>query len=126
MRRALLGMILIAGCGHAEDFGSSDRPEPSTTVGAECANDGDCVQYCSRDQVFPDGFCTIRNCRDNRDCPDGTVCITEDHGVCVFPCEDNLDCAEFLARSSYFCLWSSGFNNGDATNIRYKVCRGED
>jgi hypothetical protein len=116
---------VIAGCGHAEDFGGSERPPPSATLGAACDSDLQCEVYCARDRTFPQGFCTVHPCHRNSDCPDGTVCITEQSGVCVYPCAVQADCGtEFMLRPGYSCQPALGYNSETATNVRYQVCLG--
>ncbi len=126
--RAVIGALLAGGlgCGHAEEF-SGDRPDPSRLVGIACDADADCEQSCVRDQRrFPDGFCTLVGCRSNTDCPDGTVCVRNDDGICVFPCGSPLDCtASFLGRAGYTCLSASGFSSEGTSNVLYRVCMGD-
>ena len=120
---AMLGAT-IAACGHAEKI-SKDRPNPTRLVGNSCSSDSDCDQYCAQGREFPGGFCTLRGCRGNSDCPDGTVCITTHEGVCAYPCAGPLDCtAEFLGRSGYTCHFYPGYTSGDATAVQYEVCVG--
>lgn len=123
----LLSTFFLFGiaCGHAEDFNGSERPLPSSQVGNACDQDSDCSQYCAKGKEFPNGFCTLRNCRANTDCPEGTVCITEDNGVCVFPCGVPLDCtSDFLGRGGYTCKEKSGYPSADISSVKYKVCIG--
>jgi hypothetical protein len=111
-------------CGHAEDF-SAVRPDPSPLVGGACTGDAECDQHCIRDDDFPGGFCTLLGCRSNEDCPDGTVCVTAEGGVCLFPCEGPLDCtATFLGRSGYTCRTAAGFSREGVSRVSYQVCIG--
>ena len=123
---SLVAALLLVGpsCGHAEDF-SEDRPEPSPEVGAACSDDDECNQYCIRDNDFPGGFCTIRSCRSNVDCPEGTVCVQNEGGVCLFPCGSPRDCtATFLGRAGYTCRQAAGFSTEQSRSVIYMVCLG--
>lgn len=121
----LLASGALAACGHGEEIGK-DRPLPSTTLGAPCGNDGDCAQYCAEGSHFPGGFCTLHPCRGLADCPSGTVCISVNNGVCVYPCVDLLDCtADFLGRGGYTCKLEYGYSSGETTGSQYKVCVGD-
>jgi hypothetical protein len=121
-----LGLLLFA-CGHGEDFGSSERPAPSTTIGAACLFDNDCDQYCALGRAFPGGFCTYKECRSNDECPEGTVCIREDGGICLYPCAVPADCASsFLGRGGYTCKFRNGYaSSADTSGVSYKVCIGD-
>lgn len=122
MRHALLLLTLVA-CGHAEDF-SSERAAPSSLVGATCTAAADCEQLCERSGRFPGGFCTLR-CDGNADCPDGTVCINRDNGICLYVCATQSDCtASFMGRGGYECDDQTGFAEGDTDWVRYQVCIG--
>lgn len=100
MTRTLLACLftttLLIGCS-----GSSGVDE---VVGAACVDDRDCADRCYRGGSFPGGFCS-RECRDDLDCPEDTICTNKDGGVCLFPCGDSRDC--------------------DLLGPRY-VCKGED
>jgi hypothetical protein len=123
MRRTLLLFAIVA-CGHAEDFGG-ERPVPTRTVGATCGSDADCDQLCERGGRFPGGFCTLR-CHSNPECPEGTVCINRDNGICMYPCATHSDCtSSFLGRGGYVCEYQQGFAEGDTESVSYQVCIGE-
>jgi len=68
-------------------------------VGDACRGDGDCADRCVQD--FPGGFCTV-SCRDDVDCPRGTVCADAKGGICLFPCDSDAQC-EDVVGSGYEC-----------------------
>jgi len=126
MRWFLLMALGVTACGHGEDFVESERPAPSTLVGAACNDDSDCQQVCLERRQLPDGFCTIVGCRNNEECPAGTVCINEWDGVCLYPCSVPLDCSSgFMGRSGYSCRFENGFDTPTSTQVRYRVCLGD-
>jgi len=69
----------------------------SALVGASCRDHGDCEERCVRGGDFPGGTCTV-DCRDDRDCPDGSWCIDKAGGVCLPACDYDEDC-----RGGYDC-----------------------
>lgn len=66
-------------------------------VGGACRDGRDCAERCVKGGAFPDGTCTVE-CRDDRDCPDGTSCIDVEGGVCLLACRYDEDC-----RPPYEC-----------------------
>jgi hypothetical protein len=129
MRALSIGLVglLFSACGHGEEFGSSERPPPSTTIGAACLWDNDCDQVCIVGGDFPGGFCTYKGCRLNEECPEGTVCVREGGGICLYPCGIPADCASsFLGRGGYTCQFRSGYpSTPDTSSVSYKVCIGD-
>src|SRR6185295_2705235 len=86
---AALALILLVSCGDI-----TVGPN-SSSVGAACTVDGDCVKRCLVDgRHFPGGLCTLP-CAGNADCPAGSVCVAEQGGTCVVSCRTSADCAAF-------------------------------
>jgi hypothetical protein len=92
----LLSTALVVSCG-------SDSVDPISNegdvVGGPCTDFMDCApdSYCETDSDFPDGICTL-DCRDDRDCPEGSVCIDKQGGICLLLCNFDSDC-----RRQYEC-----------------------
>jgi hypothetical protein len=65
-------------------------------VGAECTSDDDCDA--DTDQIcltnFKGGYCGIRDCTANADCPEGSACVAHDDGTnyCFRSCTDKPEC----------------------------------
>lgn len=79
----------IAACGD-DDTSAAIR----SGVGDACAIDDDCVhndQQCLTE--FKGGYCGLRDCLADTDCPDGSACVTE-AGVnyCFLICIEKPDC----------------------------------
>jgi hypothetical protein len=94
----LLG-IAIGACGDDDGGNEADR----AGVGAQCTRDTDCrqdtgcdaggcaVQVCLTE--FRGGYCGVRDCDGNDDCPDGAVCVAEDGAnYCFRSCRDKPEC----------------------------------
>lgn len=87
----LLMALLCAACG--DDGTEADR----LGVGAQCVDvDLDCDE--DTDQIclteFKGGYCGIRDCADDLDCPEGSACIAHDSGTnyCFRVCLDKSEC----------------------------------
>ena len=80
------------------------------SVGAECRDDFDCRDRCLSD--WPGGFCTL-DCRDDRDCPQDTVCTDTRGGVCLFLCDDSRECRDRLGDNDYKCDDRRNVERGD-------------
>lgn len=74
---------------------------PNDLVGGSCVDDRDCQERCLQGGDYPGGFCSV-TCRDDVDCPEDTICVDKDNGVCVFPCDAVADC-DFLGGADYTC-----------------------
>jgi hypothetical protein len=92
---ALVVTAMVVACG------DDDGPPPGSEadwhgVGAACSTDADCLeeegQRCLTD--FSGGYCGIRDCTADEDCPQGSACVTHDDGVnyCFLLCIDKPDC----------------------------------
>ena len=77
---------------HGGDVGND-----SDLVGGSCRDSRDCVERCVEGGDFPGGTCTVE-CRDDRDCPAGTWCVSKAGGVCLLECYVDEDC-----RGGYEC-----------------------
>lgn len=76
-------------------------------VGGECRDDSDCADICIDE--LPGGHCTLR-CRDNRDCPGGTICVDTEGGVCLFECDSRDECSDRLG-GGYVCGEETDFDD---------------
>jgi hypothetical protein len=110
MHRALIPFLFLiaasglwlASCGGAAD-----------AVGAPCARNADCPgMRCLTGGKYPNGLCSYA-CDRNEDCPDYSVCIDRDGGVCLPLCDYAQDC-----REGYSC--DSQRNRGTSGSTR--VC----
>lgn len=107
--RSLLLVLLVA-CGHGAD-------DIDTLVGARCQSDRDCDNRCLLDTGdFPGGFCTV-SCSTDNDCPDGTLCMSTNGGVCLYACPE-FDCGRL--GPGWTCRSRARESGGDAN-----VCHGD-
>ena len=63
----------------------------SRTIGARCDLSTECDERCLTGGEFPGGFCSI-TCDSSLACPDGTACIDDQGGVCLFTCSTDANC----------------------------------
>lgn len=83
MAPLLLAAVLLAGCGNSD---------VSREVGARCDDSSECDDRCLLpDDGWPGGFCSL-SCDDDSDCPEGTACVDDEGGVCLFRCESVPEC----------------------------------
>lgn len=63
-------------------------------VGAECSTNDDCTEAGQQCLAFKGGYCGVRDCVEDTDCPSGSLCVTHDDGVnyCFLVCADKPDC----------------------------------
>ncbi|MBK7071177.1 MAG: hypothetical protein IPH44_02640 [Myxococcales bacterium] len=81
LSHAILGVLLIAGCGKAE-------------TGDACATADDCDdERCITGGSFPGGTCTPA-CATNADCPQGFSCISRSSGMCLRDCTATQACQD--------------------------------
>lgn len=87
---------LVMACG--DDTTEADR----VGVASECSRTSDCpialvgaeeVQLSCLD-AFKGGYCGIAECRDGRDCPDGSICVahTDGENYCFRACDHKSEC----------------------------------
>jgi hypothetical protein len=77
-------------------------------VGGACRVDADCPQSDATSFVqeclleFAGGYCGIRDCTDNDDCPLGSACVAHDNGstYCFRQCRDKPECNANRPRSA--------------------------
>lgn len=79
--------LVLLGCG---SDGGPVGPG-SHLVGAACSDDHHCEARCARGKHYPGGMCTV-SCRDDRDCPGGTFCVSDHGGICALSCGHHRDC----------------------------------
>jgi hypothetical protein len=92
----VLSIGCLVSCGSDADDGVGNEGD---VVGGPCTDFMDCApeSYCETGGDFPGGVCTL-DCRDDRDCPEGTACIDKQGGICLLLCNFDSDC-----RQGYDC-----------------------
>ena len=94
------------------------QSDVSRSVGARCSTGDDCDQRClGPSSTYPGGFCTTA-CESRNECPDRTICVTREGGVCLFTCMTDPDC--LLLGEGWRCL-SLALQGG---GILVNVCAG--
>jgi hypothetical protein len=88
----------------------------SRSIGARCDVSSECDERCLTGGDFPGGFCSI-SCDNNTGCPNGTVCMNDQGGACMFTCAADPDCA-FLGAG-----WTCKEVDAKPTG-KVMVCRG--
>jgi hypothetical protein len=68
-------------------------------LGAACEVDADCGADLTCLLEFGGGYCGVKGCTGNADCPEGSACVTHtnDENYCFATCERDADCT--------FCRW---------------------
>jgi hypothetical protein len=119
----VLLLLLVNACGD-DDGGGSEAQRRG--VGAECDEELPCEeqgQECLAE--FAGGYCGVRDCESDEDCPGGSACVTGGDLVtsyCFLICLDKPDCN--LTRSvenEANCVSSLEFVDPQSDGI--KVCR---
>lgn len=79
--------LLVLACG---DESEADR----RGVGASCTTNDDCTEEGQTCLPFKGGYCGVRDCVEDTDCPGGSLCVTHDDGVnyCFLVCDTKADC----------------------------------
>lgn len=105
MTRAISGLCMILGLmafGCADD--SSESEANKKGVGAQCTQDSECLQEgdcatgpCIRQTClngFKGGYCGVKACTKNDECPTGSACVTHTDGnnYCFLQCSSKADC----------------------------------
>ena len=65
--------------------GPDDVGPHSRLVGGRCSVDNDCSKRCITGGNFPEGYCSV-TCLNDKDCPGGSVCISQNGGICMATC----------------------------------------
>ena len=94
---AALGVAFGVSCG-GDDESAADR----VGVGAACSARERCPQATRNGaqidltciEAFRGGYCGIKNCQADTDCPDGSACVNHDDGsrYCFRVCADKSEC----------------------------------
>jgi hypothetical protein len=69
----------------------------SRRIGARCEDKSECDDRCLSGATFPGGFCSV-TCDRTSDCPEGSVCIGIEGGVCLFNCPSGTEDCRFLGE----------------------------
>ncbi len=92
MRYALASVIFLyvaTACG-------SDNDADVLGIGAECIAIDECDEETNQECLadFKGGYCGIKDCLDNSDCPDSSACVAHDDGsnYCFRTCLDKAEC----------------------------------
>jgi hypothetical protein len=98
----MVGLVALAMQGCGDDDGPGYGPGYGTQadefgVGAQCSSSEQCAQIEGLVQSclsFKGGYCGIRDCRDDLDCPAGSACVLHDDGetYCFRICRDKGEC----------------------------------
>ena len=96
---AAMMSLFILGCG--DDDNGDENEADLVGIGAECTVDTDCLQpeddaglaqECLTE--FTGGYCGIKDCASNEDCPEGSACVDHDNGseYCFRVCDNKPEC----------------------------------
>ncbi len=90
-KHILLALVtILAACGGDED--EADR----LGVGAECVATDECDESTEQECLpdFKGGYCGIKGCVDDADCPESSACVAHDDNVnyCFRTCVDKAEC----------------------------------
>jgi hypothetical protein len=96
---AAIGFVgLSSAC--SDDDGGYGTQADQIGVGAECRNDADClqtgdggiVQQCLTE--FKGGYCGLKACQADEECPYGSACVSHEDGqtYCFRICRDKGEC----------------------------------
>jgi hypothetical protein len=122
----ILTAILLSAPGCGDDDGGSEAIRRG--VGAECNDNLPCQeegQTCFLE--FTGGYCGVRDCATDAECPQGSACVTDpDFGgvnYCFLVCLDKPECnVNRSLENESNCTSSIDFVDPDATGD-LKVCR---
>jgi len=95
MRRLwiLLPLVIVS-----SSCGGDGTEADQLGVGAECTATADCDEDTNQECLteFAGGYCGIRDCASDEDCPEASACIAHDpqHNYCFRVCLDKLECNE--------------------------------
>jgi hypothetical protein len=94
--RVAIPLLALAGCGNG-DGGYPGTQADLLGVGAECRMSADCAQLDGLAQTclsFKGGYCGIRGCASDLDCPSAAACVLHDDGetYCFRVCASKSEC----------------------------------
>jgi len=92
----ILAVVLLSftfiSCGDDDNENESDK----IGIAGECKTDEDCKTEgltCLLD--FKGGYCGVADCTKNEDCPESSLCVTENSkNFCFRSCTDKVECNE--------------------------------
>ena len=88
----LIGLLAVTVFGCGDDSNEADR----LGVGAECVATSECDEDTNQQCLteFAGGYCGIRDCVDDTDCPEAAACIAHTTGTnfCFRVCLDKFEC----------------------------------
>lgn len=117
---ALLGLVFSLGaCGDDDDGGGTQADLYG--VGSVCSTSADCADPLQTCLPFKGGYCGIKDCATDIDCPDASRCVTHTDGVnyCFRVCVDKAECnynrpVDFASNCSSNIVFADGSKNGKA------------
>jgi len=93
MRSILISAMFLCA---ATSACNSDNDADALGIGAECVATEECEETTEQECLtdFKGGYCGIKDCVDNADCPDSSACVTHDDGLnyCFRTCLDKAEC----------------------------------
>lgn len=89
-------IILLSASACSSDDSSALTPAQQHGVGAACSNDSDCVvgDTALKCLSFKGGYCGLKGCQADAECPPGSGCVAHDDGstYCFLLCADKPEC----------------------------------
>ena len=113
---ALAVLPLLTACG--SDYDEADR----LGIGASCSTTEECAQDQQCLTEFKGGYCGVKDCKTNNDCPGSSACVIHSDGqnYCFRICLDKLDCnANRSVENESNCVSSVTYASGEKEG---KVC----
>ncbi|MFP4596656.1 MAG: hypothetical protein ACLFVJ_00305 [Persicimonas sp.] len=114
---------------------ANSQPLCRSVLGARCASSDACADdlVCTEDidalaGLFGGGYCTVDECSDDTDCPDGGVCRSvpdTQRAICLNRCASDGDCRfnqDYRCLSERYCAQSDRPDDCDAFRDGADVC----
>jgi hypothetical protein len=82
---AVAALLWLGGCGNQAD---------ERGIGAQCTKKEDCAEEEQQCLPFRGGYCGLRDCTKDADCPTGSGCVAHTDGVnyCFRTCQEKAEC----------------------------------
>jgi len=90
LTRFLVILIVVFGVSNCDEGTEADV----RGVGSECITADDCTEEGQECLDFKGGYCGIKNCTADEQCPEGSRCVTHTDGInyCFLICTDKPQC----------------------------------